>query len=54
MGYEEEFGTVAAGRLADLVVFGANPLEDIRATRDVRMVVKDGVVYEAEELLRRP
>ena len=53
MGYEDEFGTVAAGRLADLVVFGANPLEDIRATRDVRLVVKDGVVYEPEELLRR-
>ena len=53
MGYGEEFGTITVGRLADLVVFGANPLEDIRATRDVRMVVKNGVVYEPEELLTR-
>jgi Tol biopolymer transport system component/imidazolonepropionase-like amidohydrolase len=54
MGYENDLGTIAPGRLADMVVFGANPLDDIRATRLVRRVIKDGVVYEMDELLRRP
>ncbi len=49
----DSLGTIESGRLADLVVFGADPLADIRATRDVRLVVKDGVAYEMEDLLRR-
>ncbi|NNL30894.1 MAG: amidohydrolase family protein, partial [Gemmatimonadetes bacterium] len=54
MGYGHALGTVAAGRLADLVVIGADPLTDIRAVRDVRYVVSDGRVYTLDELLQRP
>ena len=54
MGYGEELGSVRPGMLADLVVFGGNPLEDIRAARDVRFVVTNGRVYSMEELLVRP
>jgi len=38
------FGTVAAGQAADLVVLGSNPLDDIKNTRDIRMVLRDGAV----------
>lgn len=54
MGYGSELGTIEAGRLADMVVLGGDPLSDIRAVRDVRHVVSDGRVYAMQELLERP
>lgn len=41
-GRSQELGTVAAGRVADLVLLDANPLLDIRNTRKVAGVVLDG------------
>jgi len=54
MGYGEELGRVDEGYLADLVVLGADPLSDIRAVRDVRLVISDGRPYTMDELLQRP
>ena len=54
LGYETEFGRVRPGMLADLVVFAGDPLSDIRNVRDVRVVVKDGRVYDLENLLEGP
>ncbi len=53
LGYGGLLGEVAPGALADLVVVGGDPLSDIRAVRDVRVVVQAGRVHEIEELLRR-
>lgn len=41
---DDVFGTIEPGKAADLVVLGANPLEDIKNTRDIRMVLRDGRV----------
>jgi imidazolonepropionase-like amidohydrolase len=54
MGYGAELGRVVEGMVADLVVLGGDPLADIGAVRDTRIVVADGRVYEVDELLRRP
>lgn len=54
MGYGDDLGVVRPGMLADLVVFGGNPLEDISAVRDVRFVVANGQVNSMAELLVRP
>jgi imidazolonepropionase-like amidohydrolase len=40
----DKLGTLEAGKLADVLVVGANPLERIDALQDVRMVVADGRV----------
>jgi len=50
LGADEDLGSIRAGKLADLQVLDANPLEDIRNTAKIRWVVKGGVVYEAETL----
>jgi len=41
---EQEIGNIEAGKLADLVVLAADPLQDIRHVRNVEMVIKDGVI----------
>ena len=47
----EELGTLAVGKRADLVVFGADPTVDIRNARQVRFVVRNGVLHSKDELL---
>jgi imidazolonepropionase-like amidohydrolase len=42
MGMADSLGTVRAGRVADLVLLDANPLEEIRNTRRIAAVVLDG------------
>ena len=43
-GVGDDLGTVEVGKLADLIVVGANPLEDINNLRQLQLVIKDGVV----------
>ena len=42
LGRSYDFGTVANGKAADLVLLDANPLDDIRNTRKIRAVVVQG------------
>ncbi len=39
-------GTVEEGKIADLIVVGENPLEDINNLRELRMVFKEGKLVE--------
>ncbi|MBM4187590.1 MAG: amidohydrolase family protein [Gemmatimonadetes bacterium] len=47
LGMSERLGTIAAGKLADLVLLDADPLEDIENVRRVAVVVADGRVLDA-------
>jgi len=51
MNVSSLLGTVEPGKLADLFVAEGNPLEDIRNTRNVVWVIKNGVQYDASLLL---
>ena len=51
MGVADRLGSVESGKLADLVVVKGNPLEDIKAARNLRFVIKNGVVYNPQTLL---
>jgi imidazolonepropionase-like amidohydrolase len=50
MGREKEIGTVEKGKLADLLVVGADPTADVANLRQVRYVVRGGVVRSIAEL----
>lgn len=54
IGRDRELGTLEAGKLADLVIVGADPLADIRNLSQVIAVVKGGVLYRPAELLNAP
>jgi imidazolonepropionase-like amidohydrolase len=45
LGWEARIGTLAAGRMADVVAVPGNPLTDITATERPVLVMKNGVVY---------
>lgn len=51
LGLGDRLGTLEPGKLADLFVVRGNPLEDIRNTRNIRVVVKAGVPYDPARLL---
>jgi len=50
LGRERDFGTVAAGKIADLVLLDANPLQDISNTRKIAAVVYRGKLFPRASL----
>lgn len=47
LGRSADLGTIARGKLADILVVDRNPLEDIRNTQRIHLVMKDGEVVDA-------
>jgi len=50
IGLQQHIGSIEAGKLADILVLDANPLDDIRNTNTIRYVMKNGRVYEGDTL----
>jgi hypothetical protein len=50
MGREKDLGTIEPGKLADLVLLDANPLEDIANTRKIAAVVQGGRPFSRDAL----
>ena len=51
LGKEDQLGTIAPGRLADMVVLDADPLEGVQNLGKIRLVVARGKTYAPEALL---
>ena len=50
IGYAQDLGSIEVGKLADLIVLVENPLEDIRNTNTISMVMKNGRLYDGNTL----
>lgn len=46
LGMDKDLGSLEAGKLADLVVLDRNPLENIRHSETVRLVMMNGRLYD--------
>jgi hypothetical protein len=51
LGVDNQLGSIAPGKLADLVVIRGNPIANPAEIRQVTIVFKDGVGYDSAKLL---
>jgi imidazolonepropionase-like amidohydrolase len=54
LGVADELGTIEVGKIADLVLLGGDPLEDIKNVRKTEIVIVNGRLLSVEQLLRSP
>lgn len=46
----DKYGDIVVGKVADLIVLGADPLADIRNTRSIEAVVFNGALYDQQAI----
>jgi imidazolonepropionase-like amidohydrolase len=49
IGHSELFGSITAGKSADIIAVSGDPIGDIRELEHVRFVMKEGKVFKKDE-----
>ncbi|MGA9397437.1 MAG: amidohydrolase family protein, partial [Anaerolineaceae bacterium] len=44
VGQEDQIGTIEEGKIADVLVVGGDPMEDLQVLTDIRLVVRKGTI----------
>jgi hypothetical protein len=50
---QERLGSITLGKQADILLLTANPLDDIRHTRQIELIIRSGIDCRPAELLKR-
>ena len=50
LGLDADIGSLATGKLADLLVLDANPLDNIRNSQSIKWVMINGRLYDANTM----
>lgn len=50
LGFERDFGTLETGKMADMLLLDANPLDDIGHLRRIDTLIYDGKIYARKDL----
>ena len=50
MKRDRELGSIAPGKLADVILVNGDPATRVSDVRKVNVVIKDGVVYQSKEM----
>jgi imidazolonepropionase-like amidohydrolase len=51
LGEQNQIGTIAPGKAADIVVINGDPSANIKDIENVEIVFKDGVGYDSPKLI---